>query len=67
MVSAVDAQERRTYAARILGNIVLVVGLLISAAGLIADGMPAKGYFFAGLLVLIGLGLRLEAALGDRR
>jgi uncharacterized membrane protein YiaA len=67
MVFSVDAQGRRTDTTRILGNIALVVGLLISVVGLVTDSTPAKGYFFAGLLVIIGIGLRLEAALTDRR
>jgi uncharacterized membrane protein YiaA len=67
MVFSVDAQGRQTDTARILGNIALVVGLLISVVGLVTDSTPTKGYFFAGLLVIIGIGLRLEAALTDRR
>jgi uncharacterized membrane protein YiaA len=67
MVFSVDARGRRTDTTRILGTIAVVVGLLISVIGLATDGTPAKGYFFAGLLVIIGTGLRLEAALTDRR
>lgn len=58
---------RRIDTARILGNIALVVGVLITVIGLITDSTPTKGYFFAGLLVAIGIGLRLEAAISDRR
>jgi uncharacterized membrane protein YiaA len=67
MVFGVDARGRRTDTTRILGTIAVVVGLLISVIGLVTDSTPAKGYFFAGLLVLTGIGLRLEAALTDRR
>jgi uncharacterized membrane protein YiaA len=67
MVFSVDAQARRIDTTRILGDIALIVGLLISVVGLVTDSTPAKGYFFAGLLVIIGVGLRLEAALTDRR
>ena len=67
MVFSVDARERRTDTARILGNIALVVGLLIAVVGLVTDNTPAKAYFLAGLLGIIGIGLRLEAALTDRR
>ncbi|WP_162959266.1 hypothetical protein [Micromonospora tulbaghiae] len=49
-----------------LGNIALVVGLLITIVGLATDSTPTKGYFFAGMLVFAGVGLRLEAALKDR-
>ena len=62
-----DKRERRIDTARILGNIALVVGLLIAVIGLAVDSTPSKGYFFAGLLVITGIGLRLEAALADRR
>ncbi|WP_433726654.1 hypothetical protein ACQP2Y_10135 [Actinoplanes sp. CA-051413] len=50
-----------------MGTIALLVGLLISLIGLVTESTPAKGYFFAGLLVITGIGLRLEAALTDRR
>ncbi|MEV8504536.1 hypothetical protein AB0368_06845 [Actinoplanes sp. NPDC051475] len=62
-----DARERRVDTARILGNIALLVGLLITIVGLATDSTPAKGYLFAGMLVFAGIGLRLEAALTDRR
>ncbi|MEU8613433.1 hypothetical protein AB0C29_36155, partial [Actinoplanes sp. NPDC048791] len=67
MVFGVDARGRRTDTTRILGTIALLVGLLISVIGLVTDGTPAKGYVFAGLLVITGIGLRLEAAITDRR
>jgi uncharacterized membrane protein YiaA len=67
MVFGVDARERRIDTTRIMGTIAVVVGLLITVIGLATDSTPAKGYFFAGLLVIIGMGLRLEAALTDRR
>lgn len=63
----VDARERRLDTTRILGNIAVLVGLLITLVGLATDSTPARGYLFAGMLVFIGVGLRLEAALTDRR
>jgi uncharacterized membrane protein YiaA len=66
-VLAMDARERRTDTARIIGNIALAVGLLITVVGLVTDSTPAKGYVFAGMLVFVGIGLRLEAAVTDRR
>jgi hypothetical protein len=63
----VDARGRRTDTTRILGTSAVGVGLLISIIGLMTDSTPAKGYFFAGLLVILGMGLRLEAAITDRR
>lgn len=62
-----DPRGRRIDTARILGNIALVVGILITVIGLVTDSTPIKGYFFAGLLVAIGLGLRIEAAVSDHR
>ncbi|WIM93005.1 hypothetical protein ACTOB_004970 [Actinoplanes oblitus] len=62
-----DTRERRIDTARILGTIAVVVGLLITVVGLVTDSTPAKGYFFAGMLVFTGIGLRIEAAVTDRR
>jgi uncharacterized membrane protein YiaA len=62
-----DALGRRIDTARILGNLALVTGLLITVLGLATDDLPAKGYFFAGMLVFVGIGLRLEASLAGRR
>ncbi|WP_067705982.1 hypothetical protein [Actinoplanes awajinensis] len=61
-----DARGRRVDTARILGNIALVTGFLITIVGLATDSTPAKGYVFAGMLVTAGVGLRLEAAITDR-
>lgn len=61
-----DVRGRRIDTARILGTIAVVVGLLVTIVGLLTDTTPAKGFFFAGLLVLAGVGLRLEAAILDR-
>lgn len=67
MVLGVDARGRRIDTTRILGTVAVLAGLLISVIGLVTDSTPAKGYFFAGLLVITGIGLRLEAAITDRR
>ena len=64
-VPPVEKQDRAQIL-RILGNVGLVVGLVITGIGLFAESTPTKIYFFAGLLVLAGLGFRLEAALTDR-
>ena len=66
-VLSMDAWRQRTGTTRIIGNIALVVGLLITVVGLVTDSTPAKGYVFAGMLVFTGIGLRLEAAVTDRR
>ncbi|MEU8665018.1 hypothetical protein [Actinoplanes philippinensis] len=59
--------ERRADTARILGTMAILTGLLITGVGLATDATPVKGYFFAGLLVIIGSGLRLEAAVASTR
>ncbi|BEL04664.1 hypothetical protein Q0Z83_028550 [Actinoplanes sichuanensis] len=59
--------ERRADTARIAGTMAIVTGLLITLVGLATDATPAKGYFFAGMLVVIGSGLRLEAAISRRQ
>jgi uncharacterized membrane protein YiaA len=66
-VLPMDARARRTDPTKIIGNMALVVGLLITVVGLVTGSTPAKGYFFAGMLVFTGVGLRLEAAVTDRR
>jgi uncharacterized membrane protein YiaA len=62
----VNKVERRADTTRILGTMALLLGLLITAYGLGTDELPAKGYFSAGLLVVIGTGLRLESAVTRR-
>lgn len=62
-----DSRGRRIDTTRVLGTIAVVAGFLITAIGLATDSTPAKGYFFAGLLVIVGIGMRLEAAIADRR
>jgi uncharacterized membrane protein YiaA len=62
-----DVRERRVDTARILGATALVVGFLITVVGLVTDGIPAKGYVFAGMLVFVGTGLRVEAAITSHR
>ena len=62
-----DRHARRIDTLRILGNTLLGVALLITAIGLASETTPAKGYFAAALLVFVGVGFRLEAALRERR
>ena len=62
-----DTPGRRVDALRILGNVGIVVGLVITSIGLATDTTPVKAYFFAALLVAVGIGFRLEAALTEGR
>lgn len=58
-----DEQISRVATVRVAGTWFIVAGLL---TGLVAASDPHMGYLFvAGLLVLIGVGLRIEAALRD--
>ncbi|MBO4204837.1 hypothetical protein GSF22_02275 [Micromonospora echinofusca] len=45
-----------------MGNVTLGAGLLISLLMVSPDNPSTGGYVLAGLLVLTGLGLRVEAA-----
>ncbi len=62
-----DARAKRIDTFRILGTIVVAAGLLITIVGLTTDDLPAAAYVLAGMLVVIGSGLRIEAAVTDRR
>ncbi|MFI5938289.1 hypothetical protein [Actinoplanes sp. NPDC051494] len=53
-----------------LGSTALVLGLGIAGFALVADSSEPPStarLVFAGLLVLTGIGLRIEAAMRDRR
>ncbi|BAL89918.1 hypothetical protein AMIS_46980 [Actinoplanes missouriensis 431] len=58
--------EKPGESARTFGAIAIVIGLLIGAFGFLTDGVPPRGYYFAGLLVLVGSAVRIEAALKHR-
>jgi hypothetical protein len=59
--TAVDQQSSGAGTVRVAGTWFIVAGLLV---GFVAAGRPHVGYLFmAGLLVLIGVALRIEAAI----
>lgn len=63
-----EVRTARANVARFVGNAALGLGLgvvLLSAA--FGAGSSFQPYAAAGLLVVIGIGLRLEAAIVDRR
>jgi hypothetical protein len=66
IVLLVEKPGRRADTLRILGNVCLVAGFLITVIGLATDSATVKEYFFAGSLVALGIGFRLEAAIRDR-
>lgn len=52
---------------RALATCALISGFLTTVFCLLADSTSIKGLFVAGLLVVLGLGLRLEAAIVEGR
>ncbi|MFI7592142.1 hypothetical protein [Micromonospora sp. NPDC049359] len=62
-----DPRSRRADTGRILGTLSLVVGFLTSLLTLSAGYDGRAPHFVAFLLVLTGIGLRIEAAITDRR
>ncbi|GGN06219.1 hypothetical protein KZ829_08635 [Actinoplanes hulinensis] len=62
-----DARGARAHVARMVGNTTMFVGLLIALLEAWVGIGPSIGpWVFAGLFVIIGVGLRLEAAILDR-
>lgn len=66
---AVDLRSRRAATRRVVGTVSLLAGLLISALTALTDSGQAglsgqvELHVLAGLLVLVGAGLRIEAAI----
>ncbi|MBG0568704.1 hypothetical protein [Actinoplanes aureus] len=58
--------EQPGEAARTFGAFAVIIGLLITAIGFVGDGIPMRGYYFAGLLVFVGSAVRVEAAIRYR-
>ncbi|HEX9999942.1 MAG TPA: hypothetical protein VGB74_05785 [Actinoplanes sp.] len=61
-----DMHERPGDAARTSGAFAVIIGLLITGIGVVSDSVPVRGYFFAGLLVVVGIALRVETAIRYR-
>ncbi|WP_092383413.1 hypothetical protein [Micromonospora phaseoli] len=59
--------SRRASTVRILGNLALVAGFLVSAITLSSDNGSTEPHILAGLLVATGIGLRIEAAISEPR
>ncbi|MFC8851019.1 MULTISPECIES: hypothetical protein [unclassified Micromonospora] len=58
---------RHLSTVRVVGNVALVAGLLVSLVTLSSDLGSAEPHILAGFLVATGIGLRIEAALRDLR
>lgn len=61
-----DIDKRQGDTVGTYGTVALAAGFLVTGVGLVTDGIPAKGFFFAGLLVFTGAALRLEQAIKER-
>ncbi len=59
--------SRRATTVRIIGNVALVAGLLVSVITLSSDPGSAEPHILAGFLVATGIGLRIEAAISAPR
>ncbi|MDG4832763.1 hypothetical protein O7627_26165 [Solwaraspora sp. WMMD1047] len=58
-----DSQARRVAGTRVLGTLAILVGLSISLLTMAGDGSSVEPHAFALLVVLTGIGLRVEAAI----
>ncbi|OON29192.1 hypothetical protein BSA16_22865 [Micromonospora sp. Rc5] len=59
----VDLRSRRAATRRVVGTASSLAGLLISALTALSDSGQTEPHVLAGLLVLVGVGLRIEAAI----
>ncbi len=59
-------EEKRGAGRRAVGNVLLVAGFLAVALTGLGSGDQPRIYVLAGLAVLAGVGLRVEAAIADR-
>ncbi|MFI6820615.1 hypothetical protein ACIBJE_06615 [Micromonospora sp. NPDC050187] len=55
----------RSGSTRAMGSVSLAAGLLIALLMVSPSNPQSGGYVLAGLLVLTGLGLRIEAGIAD--
>ncbi|MFG1885467.1 hypothetical protein [Micromonospora sp. NPDC049102] len=58
---------RHVSTVRIIGNLALLAGLLVSVITLSSDPGSAEPHVLAGFLVATGIGLRIEAAISSPR
>ncbi|WP_412737944.1 hypothetical protein [Krasilnikovia sp. MM14-A1259] len=61
-----EPRRGRVAVRRVGGDMALLIGFAITVLGVSANDLPARSYFLAGFLVLLGIGLRLEAAIIER-
>ncbi|KAB1935757.1 hypothetical protein F8271_21455 [Micromonospora sp. ALFpr18c] len=58
---------RHASTIRVVGNLALLAGLLVSVITLASDPGSAEPHVLAGFLVATGIGLRIEAAISSPR
>ncbi|GAB3949242.1 hypothetical protein GCM10027614_47700 [Micromonospora vulcania] len=63
----VDLPARRIGTVRTLGTVSLVAGFMTTLLSLSSGYHGLKAHILAALLILTGIGLRIEAAITDRR
>lgn len=63
----VDPHSKRADTGRVLGTLLLVAGFLTLLLTILSGYAGMKPHLVAFLLVLTGIGLRIEAAITDRR
>jgi hypothetical protein len=59
----VDLRAKRAANKRIVGNLALISGFLVSVMSLLPDTGQAGPHILAGFLVATGIGPRIEAAI----
>ncbi|MCX5068465.1 hypothetical protein OOJ91_21735 [Micromonospora lupini] len=62
-----DPLSRRADSVRILGTLSLIAGFLTSLLTMPSDSGGLQPQILAAFLILTGIGLRIEAAIVDRR
>ncbi|GAB2441903.1 hypothetical protein [Micromonospora schwarzwaldensis] len=62
-----DPRSKRADTGRLLGTLLLVAGFLTSLLTMSSGYDGVKPYLVAFFLILTGMGLRIEAAITDRK
>ncbi|MEV4821717.1 hypothetical protein [Micromonospora sp. NPDC049274] len=62
-----DPRSRRADTVRVLGTVSLVAGFLTTLLTMSSGSGGLKPQLLAAFLILTGIGLRIEAAIVDRR
>ncbi|MET8083646.1 hypothetical protein [Micromonospora sp. NPDC005197] len=63
----VDQRSRRADTVRVLGTVSLIAGFMTALLTLLSSTGGLQPQILAAFLILTGIGLRIEAAIIDRR